>query len=313
MAEHVWLREVGLRDGLQNIAMFMPTEQKKNWIGAEFALGMPEIEVTSFVPPKLLPQFVDAEEVARYALSLEGLAVNALVPNLKGAERALALGVTQVNFVQSVSESHNQANVRRSTRESMEDFKRIIALRDSLPTSPSHMRVAGGLATSFGCTIEGRVSKKRVLMLAEEILATGPDELILADTVGYADPSAVKAIFGPVVRMAGKTPIGAHFHDTRGLGIANVLAALEVGVRRFDASLGGLGGCPYAPGASGNISMEDCAFMVESMGFETGVDLAQLIELRKVIQSQLPTIEFYGGVGKAGLPKGYRPVDSAAL
>jgi hydroxymethylglutaryl-CoA lyase len=312
MAEHVWLREVGLRDGLQNIAMFMPTAQKKAWIGAELALGMRQIEVTSFVPPKLLPQFVDAEEVARYALSLDGLEVNALVPNLKGAERALGLGVTQINYVQSVSESHNQANVRRSTRESIEDFKRIIALRDGLPKSPARMRVAGGLATSFGCTIEGPVPQERVLALAEEILEAGADELILADTVGYANPAAIKAIFGPVMRMAGSTPVGAHFHDTRGLGIANVLAALDVGVRRFDASLGGLGGCPYAPGASGNIAMEDCVFMLETMGFDTGVDLARLIELRGVIKEQLPGIEFHGGVGKAGLPKGYRPVAAAA-
>ncbi|MGP0092516.1 MAG: hydroxymethylglutaryl-CoA lyase [Xanthobacteraceae bacterium] len=311
MPEQVWLREVGLRDGLQNIAMFMPTQQKKDWISAEFAAGVREIEVTSYVPPKLLPQFVDAEEVTRHALAIEGLAASALIPNLKGAQRGMELGVPQLNYVQSVSESHNQANVRRSTRESVDDFKRIIALRDA-SSAPKRIRIAGGLSTAFGCTIEGSIKESKVLAWAEELLAAGADELIIADTVGYANPAAVKSVFGRIVPLAGSIPVSAHFHDTRGLGLANVLAALDVGIRRFDASLGGLGGCPYAPGASGNIAMEDCAFMLESMGFATGIDLARLLEVRRTVEAQLAGITFYGSIGRAGLPKGYQPRNAAA-
>jgi hydroxymethylglutaryl-CoA lyase len=311
MPEQVWLREVGLRDGLQNIALFMPTQQKQDWISAEAAAGVREIEVTSYVPPKLLPQFVDAEAVTRHALTIEGLAASALIPNIKGAERGMALGVAQLNYVQSVSESHNQANVRRSTRESVDDFKRIIALRNA--SSPAKRpRIAGGLSTAFGCTIEGPVAESKVFAWAEELLAAGADELIIADTVGYANPAAVKSVLGRIVGMAGRVPVTAHFHDTRGLGLANVLAGLEVGVRRFDACLGGLGGCPYAPGASGNIAMEDCAFMLESMGFATGIDLARLIEVRRTVETQLAGITFYGAIGKAGLPKGYHPGTAAA-
>jgi hydroxymethylglutaryl-CoA lyase len=311
MPEQVWLREVGLRDGLQNIAMFMPTQQKKDWISAEFAAGVREIEVTSYVPPKLLPQFVDAEEVTRHALKIEGLAASALIPNLKGAQRGMELGVPQLNYVQSVSESHNQANVRRSTRESVDDFKRIIALRNA-SSAPKRIRIAGGLSTAFGCTIEGPVKESKVLAWAEELLAAGADELIIADTVGYANPAAVKSVFGRVVPLAGSIPVSAHFHDTRGLGLANVLAALDVGIRRFDACLGGLGGCPYAPGASGNIAMEDCVFMLESMGFATGIDLARLLEVRRTVEAQLAGITFYGSIGRAGLPKGYQPRNAAA-
>jgi hydroxymethylglutaryl-CoA lyase len=311
MPEQVWLREVGLRDGLQNIALFMPTQQKQDWISAEAAAGVREIEVTSYVPPKLLPQFVDAEAVTRHALTIEGLAASALIPNIKGAERGMALGVAQLNYVQSVSESHNQANVRRSTRESVDDFRRIIALRSASPT-PKRPRIAGGLSTAFGCTIEGAIKESKVLAWAEELLAAGADELIVADTVGYANPAAVKSVFGRIVPLAGPIPITAHFHDTRGLGLANVLAALEVGVRRFDASLGGLGGCPYAPGASGNIAMEDCAFMLESMGLATGIDLARLLDVRRTVQAQLAGVTFYGSIGKAGLPKGYQPRGTAA-
>jgi hydroxymethylglutaryl-CoA lyase len=311
MAEQVWLREVGLRDGLQNISLFMPSQQKKDWISAEFAAGVKEIEITSYVPPKLLRQFIDAEEVTRHALTIDGLAVNALIPNIKGAERGMALGVSQLNYVQSVSESHNQANVRRSTRESVDDFKRIIALRNASPTS-KRIRIAGGLATAFGCTIEGPIKEGRVLACAEEILAAGADELIVADTVGYANPAAVKSIFSRILPMAGKTPVAAHFHDTRGLGLANVVAALDAGVRRFDASLGGLGGCPYAPGASGNIAMEDCAFMLESMGFTTGIDLVRLLEVRRTVEAQLTGVTFYGSIAKSGLPKGYQPIAAVA-
>ena len=306
MAEKVNLREVGLRDGLQSLAPVLSTEQKNAWCAAEVAAGVREIEVTSFVPPKLLPMFADAAEVVRHALTLEGLTVSALIPNLKGAERGIELGVPELAYVLSVSEGHNQNNVRRSTEESIADLKRVIELRDA--SEPGRrVRVVAGLATCFGCTIEGHVDEARVLRIASEILSLKPDAIMLADTVGYGNPAAIRRIFREVIDMAGRVPVGAHFHNTRGLGLANVLAALEVGVRSFDASLGGLGGCPWAPGATGNIVMEDTAFMLEAMGFDTGINLDRLIEVRRMVEGFMPGIAFHGDLPKAGIPKNYVP------
>ncbi len=307
----VHLREVGMRDGLQSIKSFMPTAVKKDWLVREAAAGMPEIEVTSFVPPKLIPQFIDAAEMVRHALTVKGLTVTALVPNLKGAERAIAEGAHKINFVLSVSEGHNRANVRRSVQDSLDDLARIVALVKSLPADKRPL-VAGGLATCFGCTIEGAVSETRVRDLANQVAALGVDELLLADTVGYGNPAAIKRVFKAALGDAGKIPVGAHFHDTRGLGLANVVGALEAGVTRFDASLGGFGGCPYAPGATGNVDMEDLVFMLETMGLGTGVDLAALIAVRKFVESALPEDKFAGAVAIAGLPKNYRPAAGLA-
>lgn len=304
MTETVALREVGMRDGLQSLAPILTTEQKNAWCAAEFAAGVREIEVTSFVPAKLLPMFADAEDVVRHALSLPGLKVSALIPNLRGAERGVALGVHEVAHVLSVSEGHNQNNVRRSTQDSIDDLTRVIELRDSLEPG-RRIKVIAGLATVFGCTIEGDVDEKRVLEIAGKVLALKPDALMLADTVGYGNPAAIRRVFREVLDMAGSIPVAAHFHNTRGLGLANVLAALEVGVRSFDASLGGLGGCPWAPGATGNIVMEDTAFMMEAMGFDTGIDLDRLIEVRRMVEGFMPGISFHGDLPKAGIPKNY--------
>lgn len=304
MTETVALREVGMRDGLQSLAPILTTEQKNAWCAAEFAAGVREIEVTSFVPAKLLPMFADAEDVVRHALSLPGLKVSALIPNLRGAERGVALGVHEVAHVLSVSEGHNQNNVRRSTQDSIDDLTRVIELRDSLEPA-RRIKVIAGLATVFGCTIEGDVDEKRVLEIAGKVLALKPDALMLADTVGYGNPAAIRRVFREVLDMAGPIPVAAHFHNTRGLGLANVLAALEVGVRSFDASLGGLGGCPWAPGATGNIVMEDTAFMMEAMGFDTGIDLDRLIEVRRMVEGFMPGITFHGDLPKAGIPKNY--------
>jgi hydroxymethylglutaryl-CoA lyase len=304
MTEKVALREVGMRDGLQSLAPIITTEQKNAWCAAEFAAGVREIEVTSFVPAKLLPMFADAEDVVRHALSLPGLKVSALIPNLRGAERGVALGVHEVAHVLSVSEGHNQNNVRRSTQDSIDDLKRVIELRDSLEPG-RRINVIAGLATVFGCTIEGDVDEKRVLKIAGKVLALKPDALMLADTVGYGNPAAIRRVFREVLDMAGSIPVAAHFHNTRGLGLANVLAALEVGVRGFDASLGGLGGCPWAPGDTCNIVMEDTAFMLEAMGFDTGIDLDRLIEVRRMVEGFMPGITFHGDLPKAGIPKNY--------
>jgi hydroxymethylglutaryl-CoA lyase len=305
MAEYLEVREVGLRDGIQSIKTVVPTDLKIAWIKAEVAAGVRDIEVCSFVPPKLLPQFGDAEEVTKAALQIPGLTVAALMPNLKGAERGAALGVHRLDYVVSVSESHNMNNVRRPTAESLADLKRIA---DFLKTIPADRRpkLFCGLATSFGCTLEGNVPHDRVVEFAEKVAATGVDEMSLADTVGFGNPNAVRTLFTRVMRAIGPgIPVAAHFHDTRGLGIANVSAAIDVGVRRFDASLCGLGGCPWAPGATGNIVTEDVVFLAESLGFNTGIDLDKLIKAREIVMQALPDEKLYGQMAKAGLPKGF--------
>src|SRR4051794_13308159 len=266
MTEHAHLREVGLRDGLQSIAEILPTEQKIAWLEAEHAAGVREIEVCSFVPPKLLPQLADAEAVVRHALTLPGLTVSALIPNLKGAERGLALGVHEMNFVLSVSDGHNRSNVRRSTAESVEDFRRVVALCRTAPED-RRPRVACGLATAFGCTIEGAVDEDRVRRIAIEVAEAGADAIALADTVGYGQPAAVERVFRRVMADVAPLPVSGHFHDTRGLGLANVLAALYAGARSFDASLGGLGGGSFAPRAPRHTRYQGFPLLLPTEGF----------------------------------------------
>src|SRR3954467_12951034 len=282
MSDRVAIREVGMRDGLQSIADILPTETKLAWLEAEYAAGVREIEVSSFVPPKLLPQLADAEAVVRHAMTLPGLTVSALIPNSRGAERGLALGVHEMNFVLSVSDGHNLSNVRRSTEESIADFRRVVELCRERGGA-NRPRINCGLATSFGCTIEGDVDEDRVRRIAGEVAAAGADGIILADTVGYGNPAAIGGVFRKIIADVAPLPVAAHFHDTRGLGLANVLAAFAAGCKYFDASLGGLGGCPYAPGASGNIVLEDTVFMFEAMGLETGIDVDQLARAREIV------------------------------
>lgn len=301
MGQKAYLREVGLRDGLQLARAVLDTDRKIEWLAAEAAAGVRAFEVTSFVPPKVVPQFADAGEVARRALALDGFDVSALVPNVKGAELALAAGITRLNFVLSASEAHNLANVRRPTAESISDFGRLNALRGAHPEQ--RLVVAGGIATAFGCTISGAVDEGRVVEIAAALVDAGADELIVADTVGYATPAQVKRLLSTVVRVAGGRRVIAHFHDTRGTGLANLVAALDAGVIGFDASLGGLGGCPFAPGATGNINMEDAAYLLESLGFSTGVDIDALVALRRRIEPWLPQERFSGRIAEAGLPK----------
>jgi hydroxymethylglutaryl-CoA lyase len=308
----VEVREVGMRDGLQIIPDFFPTELKKDWVRQEAAAGVPEIEVCSFVPPKVSGQFVDCEEVIPVALEQPGLTVAALVPNLRGAENGFRNKVHKLNFVLSVSESHNQANVRCSREESIERFRQIAALRDSTPENKK-VKLGSGLSTALGCTIEGKVDPKDAVWIAEELVKAGADELAVADTVGYADPAQVRAMFKLMRENFGNdVELAAHFHDTRGLGLANVAAALEEGVRYFDASLAGLGGCPFAPGATGNIVMDDLVFMLESMGLRTGVDIEALLEVREIVQRGLPNEQLHGALAQAGLPKGFHPAAVSA-
>ena len=307
----VQVREVGLRDGLQALATPLATSAKLEWIRAETEAGVREIEVTSFVPARLLPQFADAEEVVAQALQLSGLQVVALVPNLRGAERALALGVPKLDYVVSVSRTHNLRNVRREREASLEDFRRIVQARDAAGRRHA-TTLAAGLSTALGCSYEGRIAVDEVRRCAAFLAEAGAQEILVADTVGYGDPRQVREVFRGVLAEVAGIPVAAHFHDTRGLGLANVLAALDCGIRRFDASLGGLGGCPYAPGASGNIVMEDLVFMLESMGLRTGVDLERLLAVRELAARHLGADQMHGALASAGLPRHYQAAGDGA-
>jgi len=301
----ILVSEVGPRDGLQSIKSIMPLEAKKSWIAAEAAAGISEIEVGSFVPAKLLPQLADTEEVVRFARTIPGLTVAVLVPNLKGAEAAVEAGVHKITIPISASETHSLKNVRRTHAQMLDEVKGIVALLKNLPAD-RRPKFEGGLSTAFGCTIEGPVSSDKVVALADALMSAGCDEVGLSDTTGYANPAQVRDLVRRVKAAVGDHALtGLHLHNTRGLGLANVLAGLEVGITTFDSSLGGLGGCPFAPGASGNIVTEDLVFMLEAMGLRTGVDLQKLIEVRQVLRAALPTEDLYGFTPDAGLPLGF--------
>lgn len=303
------VRDVGPRDGLQMVKTVLPTATKLDWIRADIAAGVPEVEVCSFVPARVIAQFGDAVDVATEAAKIPGYVASALVPNPRGAEIGFTTGITKISYVMSVSESHNQKNVRRTRAESLDGFRRIIAMRNE--RAPG-VTIGIGLATSLGCTIEGRVPEAETLRLLEQVLEAGADEVGLPDTVGYASPGQVRALFAKGIEMAGDVPVWSHFHDTRGLGIANALAALEVGCTHFDASLAGLGGCPFAPGATGNIALEDLVFLLESEGVSTGIDLEALRAARAIVEAALPDEPKYGQVLRAGLPKDFAPATKAA-
>ena len=296
----VVIREVGLRDGLQNIATILPTEHKLEWLRQAHAAGMREIEVGSFVPSRLLPQLADTAEVLACAKTLPGLFASVLVPNFTGAERALAGRADLLLVPLSASQAHSLANLRKTPDEVVTEVGRIRALRDS---SGSKTLIEGGVGTAFGCTLQGQVAPAEVLRLVQALLDAGADRVSLADTVGYADPRRVSELFEQALRIAGERFCCGHFHDTRGLALANVYAALQVGVARFDASLAGIGGCPYAPGASGNVSTEDLAFMLASMGLSAGIDLARLLALRAQVADWLSGEELHGTLWRAGVPK----------
>lgn len=309
MTEAVYIRDVSLRDGLQMVRSQVPTATKLQWLDGLVAAGLKHVEVTSFVPPAVIPQFADAAEVASAALKLEGVSVSALVVNLKGALRAFDAGFRNVSYVVSASEAHSAANARRSTEAALEEFRRIVAERDGRADGKADpITLECGIATAFGCSIQGEVDEARVQEIAERVVADGADSLLCADTVGYANPASVSRLLARLHKVLGGVTIAAHFHDTRGLGLANVTAALDVGISHFDVSIAGLGGCPFAPGATGNINAEDCAFMLESMGFATGIDIEALIEHRKRIESWMPEERYHGAIARAGLPKAYRRV-----
>lgn len=298
----VLISEVGPRDGLQSIKTIMPTVNKKLWVDALFNAGIREIEVASFVPAKMLPQMADAADIVQHAKTLDGLTVLALVPNLKGAEHAILAGVDKITIPVSASAAHSLANVRKTREEMIEELKRIVEFRNAYAPS---IKIEVGIATAFGCTLQGLVAEDEVIRLAEQAVLAGVDDVGLSDTTGYANPSQIKRLFRRLHTAIGDKAGAAHLHNTRGLGLANCLAAYEEGVTSFDSSMGGLGGCPYAPGASGNVVTEDLVFMFEAMGVRTGVDLDKLLRAREVLKAGLPHEAIYGMVPEAGLPKGF--------
>lgn len=306
MTDHASVREVGLRDGLQLVKEIVPTQVKLDWCRKQAATGFSEMEVTSFVPPSVIPQFADAAEVLAGAQEIDGLKASVLVPNLKGGLRALDRGAEKIAFVLSVSEAHNQSNVRKTTDASIAEFRDLVEERNARGLKDK-VQLSCAMATSFGCSIQGDVPEARVFEVAAQLAAMAPDELNVADTVGYGNPVQVRRIFSELPKHSGDVPLAAHFHDTRAMGLANVVAAVEAGVRRFDASLGGLGGCPFAPGATGNIATEDCVYLLESIGLATGINLPALLDVRAELDTWLPTERVEGRLMNAKPAKTYRP------
>jgi hydroxymethylglutaryl-CoA lyase len=298
----ILVSEVGPRDGLQSIRHTMPTAHKLRWIDALADAGLREIEVGSFVSPKLLPQMADAATVVAHALRRPGLHVAALVPNLKGAEAAFAAGVHKITIPVSVTEAHSLANVRRTHAQMIEEVRSIVALRNERYRG---IVIEAGMSVAFGCTIAGPVSDDDSLRMAHLMAECGVDEVGPSDTSGHAEPRQVRRLFTRLRAELGDKAGGAHFHNTRGQGLANVVAALDVGVTTFDASQGGIGGCPYAPGATGNIVTEDLVYLLEAMGYDTGIDIDKLVAARAILREGLPGEALYGYVPDAGLPRGF--------
>ncbi|MBF8660675.1 hydroxymethylglutaryl-CoA lyase [Pseudomonas putida] len=298
----ILVSEVGPRDGLQSVKATMPTELKLEWISALANAGLKEIEVGSFVSPKLLPQMADTAQVVAHALTLPNLFVTALVPNLKGAEAAFNAGIHKITLPISVSEQHSISNIRKTHAQVFDEVQAVVALRNErFP----RVQIEAGLSTAFGCTLQGVVTDDETIAIALKMAELGVDEVGLSDTVGYANPTQVRRLFTRLFQELGALAGSAHFHNTRGQGLANVVAALEAGVKTFDGSQGGLGGCPYAPGASGNIVTEDLVYLLESMGLKTGVDIDRLVAAREVLLRGLPGEPVYGFIPDAGVGKNF--------
>ncbi|MEM8491666.1 MAG: hydroxymethylglutaryl-CoA lyase [Pseudomonadota bacterium] len=299
--------EVGPRDGLQSIAPIMQTSDKKAWIKALADAGVPEIEVGSFVPAKILPQLADTAELVEFARSIPQLAVAVLVPNLRGAQNALRVKPHKISIPLSLSETHSLKNLNRSHAQVLAEVSEIRNAIDAMAPA-DRPRFEGSLSTAFGCTLEGEVPEARVYEMAEKLMQAGCDELGLSDTTGFASPVQVRTYVKGIHALLGPESLtGIHLHNTRGQGFANVMAALDVGLTTVDSSMGGIGGCPFAPGASGNIVTEDLVFLLESMGLKTGINFEKLFSARRLLQAALPDVELYGFTPDAGLPKGFRP------
>ncbi|MEM1091543.1 MAG: hydroxymethylglutaryl-CoA lyase [Pseudomonadota bacterium] len=301
----ILISEVGPRDGLQSVSAIMPLEARKAWVAAEAAAGVREIEVGSFVPAKVIPQMAGTAELVAYARTIPDLTVAALVPNLRGAQDAIEAGAHKISIPFSVSETHSLKNVRRTHDQMVEQVRAIAELIAQQPED-QRPHFEAGLSTAFGCTLEGPVSEDLVVRSAERLIEAGCAEVGLSDTTGYANPAQVRRLIRKVRGAVGDDKLtGVHLHNTRGVGLANALAALDEGITTLDSSLGGLGGCPFAPGASGNIVTEDLVFMLEAMGFDTGIDIPALMKVRDVVHNALPDEPLYGFIPDAGLPLGF--------
>jgi hydroxymethylglutaryl-CoA lyase len=299
----VLITEVGMRDGLQSVAQTMPTASKLKWFDALVESGLQEIEVTSFVPAKLMPQLADAAQVVAHAISKPNVTIVSLVPNLRGAQAAIAAGTHKISIPTSASMAHSLANVRKTREQMIAEVRTIVAYRNEVAP---HVKIEAGISVAFGCTLQGLVPDDDVLWMVEQCIAAGADTVGMADTTGMANPAQVRRLFQKAIAAVGLNTIAAaHMHNTRGLGIANCLAAYDVGVRGFDSSMGGLGGCPHAPGASGNVVTEDLVFMFEAMGVRTGIDIEKLMAARQPMMDGLPGEAVYGMLAPAGLTKGF--------
>ena len=297
--DRVSLREVGLRDGLQLVKTFPSTAAKQRWVRDEYAAGVRHFEVGSFLPAKTFPQFADVREIVKTVATLPGAHGVTLALNERGVNEALASGVAEIASVVSATEEHSQANANRSREQAIANIKRLCELRDASGHKPI---VNAAISMALGCSITGPVDPREVMRIAEKCLEAGVDFVAIADTVGYAGPKQVAELTKAIVKISGSKPVCVHLHDTRGMGIANASAALDAGARILDGSLGGLGGCPFAPGATGNVVFEDLAFLCESKGFVTGIDIEKLISVRAILRSEMPGEALYGGLARAGLP-----------
>src|SRR5882762_12161 len=295
--DRVSLREVGLRDGLQLVKKFPSTAAKQRWIRDEYGAGVRIFEVGSFLPAKTFPQFADVRDIVATIAALPGAHGVALALNERGVNEALASGAAEIATVVSATEEHSQANANRSREQAIANVRRLCELRDASPHKPI---VNAAISVALGCSIAGPVDPKEVIKLAEKCLEAGVDFVAVA--VGYAGPKQVGELTKAIVKMSGAKPVCVHLHDTRGMGIANASAALDAGARILDGSLGGLGGCPFAPGATGNVVFEDLVFLCESKGFTTGIDIERLVAVRAILRSEMPHEALYGGLARAGLP-----------
>ncbi|MCX7559255.1 hydroxymethylglutaryl-CoA lyase [Sulfitobacter sp. F26204] len=289
------LREVGLRDGLQMVEVWPDTAAKIDWLQREHHAGLRHFEVGSFLPKHKFAQFADVAKVAQTAGALPDCHTIALVLNERGLMDALSAGVHEIALVVSATEAHSQANQRRSQSAAIDLVRTAVGARGG-----GGPLISVGIAMAFGCSITGLVEPAAVLALIESCLKAGADVIGLADTVGFAGPRAVGALTAKAQALCATVPLCIHLHDTRGMGIANASAALDEGCRILDGSLGGLGGCPFAPGATGNVVIEDLVFLAHAKGFETGIDLEKLVAVRSVLQQAMPRETLHGGVARAG-------------
>lgn len=277
----VTLIEVGPRDGFQNIEKFIPTDMKIEVIENLIDSGFKKIQITSFVHPKAIPQMKDSKEVASAMVEkYKDIVFVALVPNLYGAKSAYEAGIRNISFVISASETHNKENVNRSVRESFEELAKI---KSELP----ELKIKLDIATAFGCPFEGKISIEKIFSMIENAISIDVDEIFLADTIGVGNPSQVDDILKRVSERFPERKFGLHMHDTRGMGLANILVALQNGFTTFESAIGGLGGCPFAPGAAGNIATEDLINMIKEMGIPTEINLPKLIKITSLIKSSI--------------------------